>query len=129
MRHFRQHVRGDAPHLNAPALDRRTWPRETVRSPEAALSWFTTFGESSQEARLVNLSRGGAGLLVRVAPPPGATLRLTLPDARGEVISGRVVATREHPARGWRYVHMRFDRDCPERLLAGLLDEGAEADA
>ncbi len=122
MRQVRQHLRGDSPQLNAPVLDRRGWPREAVRSPESSLSWSSRLVETTVDARVVNLSRGGAGLLVREPPPPDSLLRLVLTGSRGVVVEGRAVAIRAQSERGWWFVHMRFCRDCPARLLDDVLE-------
>ena len=117
----RTRLRGDAPQLNSPVLDRRTWPRGEVLAPEARLSWRTETGERAVDARLVNLSRGGAGLLVREVPPPDAALRLVLFAEGGQLVEGMAVATREEPDRGWTFLHMRFRGSCPDRVLDRLL--------
>jgi hypothetical protein len=128
MKQVRQHLRGDSPQLNAPVLDRRSWPREPVRSPEASLSWSSRQVETTVDARVVNLSRGGAGLLVREAPPPDALLRLVLTGSSGVVVEGWAVAGRAQSERGWWFVHMKFCRDCPARLLERILDDSTDED-
>ncbi|AMV36574.1 PilZ domain-containing protein [Planctomyces sp. SH-PL62] len=123
MKFVRHHHRGDAPQLNTPVLDRRSCPRGSVRSPEATLRWSSALAESAVEARVVNLSRGGAGLLVREAPPTDAILRLVLSRSRGVVIEGWVVGVRDQPDDEWQFVHMRFSHDCPGRILDSILDD------
>ncbi len=80
------------------------------------------------DARVVNLSRGGAGLLVRELPPPDAPLRLVLTGSQGVVVEGWAVASRAQSERGWWFVHMRFSRDCPSRLLDRILEEPTDED-
>lgn len=117
-------VRGDSPQLNSPVLDRRHWPRRETPFVAAALSWVRLGVESRMEIRVVNLSVGGAGLLVPIVPPRGAVLRLDL-GARPEsaVLEGRAVGSREDPDTGWTFLHVQFTHGCPEHLLERLLEE------
>ncbi|WP_337174052.1 PilZ domain-containing protein [Paludisphaera sp.] len=116
-------LRGDAPQLNNPVLDRRHWPRRETPFAEAALSWVDRRVESRMEIRVVNLSVGGAGLIVPVVPPLDAVLHLDLGTRRGPtVVEGRAVATREDPDTGWTFLHMEFTRGCPEHVLDRIVD-------
>lgn len=126
MKSQRHWLRGDSPQLNSPVLERRSWPREPVQSPVATLSWTSPLATTSVDAHVVNLSRGGAGLLVRESPPPDAMLHLVLAGGGGVVIEGWVVATRRHPEHGWMFLHMKFSQTCPERFLDLVLDDSPD---
>lgn len=114
--------RGDSPQLYRPMLDRRASFRGEVRSPEALLNWSSGQSYDTIEARIVNLSQGGAGLLVHKPPPPDALLRLILTGAGGAVVEGWTVAIREDQAEGWAFLHMKFSHDCPRSALERLLE-------
>jgi hypothetical protein len=117
-------LRGDSPQLNSPVLDRRHWPRRETPFAQAALSWVDRQGEARMEIRVVNLSAGGAGLIVPVVPPANVLLRLDLGARRGSaVVEGRVVATREDPDTGWTFLHVKFTRGCPEYVLDRILED------
>ena len=121
-------LRGDSPQLNSPVLDRRHWPRREAPFPEAALTWASRMSECRIEARVVNLSHGGAGLIVPIVPPEDAILHLVLSDGHGGVvIEGWTVATREDPDSGWTFLHMKFSEGCPEQVLERLLADSTEA--
>lgn len=126
MNFTRHRLRGDSPQLNSPVLDRRHSPRREVYTPQAALSWSSPSAETTIQARLVNLSQGGAGLLVRELPPPGNPIRLILSGSDGAVVEGRVVGTRPEEEGGWTFLHMMFSRDCPDRVLRKILGEAAD---
>jgi hypothetical protein len=73
----------------------------------------------------VNLSRGGAGLLIREVPAEDAIVRLVLSSIGGAVVEGWIIGTRESPIEGWTFLHMRFSHPCPESALERLLAHAA----
>ena len=125
---FQHHFRGDAPQTNSRVLDRRASPRREVRSPAARLCWSSGFDDESAEVHIVNLSRGGAGLLVREVPPEDAILHLILSSAGGTVVEGWTVGTREGSIEGWTFLHMRFSHLYPESALERLLTQETTVD-
>ncbi|MDG3006751.1 PilZ domain-containing protein [Paludisphaera mucosa] len=123
---FHHRLRGDAPQVNVPVLDRRCWPRGELKCPDATLHWVSGFSESSLDARVVDLSQGGAGLLVPLAPPRDASLHLVFPGHGGTVVEGWAIACREQLEGGGMFVHMKFRQPCPERLLRRLLGDPSD---
>ena len=120
-------LRGDSPQLNSPVLDRRHWPRRETPFAEAPLTWTHRLAECRVEARVVNLSQGGAGLIVPVVPPEDAILRLVLGGRGGAVVvEGWTVATREDPDTGWNFLHMKFSHGCPEHVLDRILADSTD---
>jgi len=120
--------RGDVPQYGrAPVLDRRQWAREEVREAEANLSWMQRGEMITVRARLVDLSLGGAGILIRTVPPRGALLRLALASDAAVRVDGRAVGMRPHPKPGWLFLHLQFQSECPraflERARDGIDDE------
>ncbi len=124
MNFSRSRLRGDSPQWNAPVLDRRHWPRRETPFAEAAVTWQEHRAECRIEARIVNLSHGGAGLIVPVVPPDDAILHLVLAEPQGGVVvEGWTVATRADPDTGWFFLHMKFSHGCPEHVLERILTD------
>lgn len=122
----RQHFRGDAPQLNTTRVfDRRTAPRREVRSPGGWLCWSSRLDDEAVEVHIVNLSCGGAGLLVKKVPPEDSILRLVLTGAGGSVVEGWAVGSRESSIEGWTFLHMRFSHPCPPAALERLLNQAS----
>lgn len=70
------------------------------------------------EVRVVNLSQGGAGLIVPLVPPADAVLNLVVNGRRGPAaVEGKAVASREDLGTGWFFLHVKFTRGCPEHVL------------
>jgi len=123
MSEVRRHFRGDFPQYGrAPALERRHGGRRMIFDAQASLSWMRRREMITIEARLVDLSLGGAGVLIPKAPPQGALLRLALASDPTIKVDGRAVATRPHPKPGWLFLHLEFQTECPQALLERALD-------
>lgn len=122
MREARRHFRGDFPQYGrAPAMERRHWARETVADAKASLSWMRRGEMITVKARLVDISLGGAGVLIPRVPPRGALLRLALAADPAIRVDGRAVATRPHPKPGWLFLHLEFQTECPRTLMERAL--------
>lgn len=127
MNFIRHRLRGDSPQLNSPVLDRRHWPRRETPFAEASLTWSERRAECRIEARVVNLSPGGAGLIVPVVPPHDAILHLVLGGrCGGVVVEGWTVATRDDPDTGWSFLHMKFSQGCPADVLDRMLADSTD---
>lgn len=129
----RRRFRGDFPQYGrAPVLDRRQWAREEVKHTKATLSWMSRGEMTTIEARLADLSPGGAGVLIQTRPPHSGPLRLALKSDPALRVDGRAVGARPHPKPGWIFLHIEFQTECPpallERARAGRDDENDEPD-
>lgn len=112
----RRSYRGDAAQSGSPVLERRYWPREPVRDAEASLSWTQGETTTTVAAHLLDLSIGGAAVLIAKRPPRGAVLRLGLAAVENATVEGRAVAIRMHHKPGWSILHIRFIAECPKAL-------------
>jgi PilZ domain len=112
----RRSFRGDAPQIGIPVLERRYWPREPARDAEATLSWQKGSGQVRVKAHLVDLSVGGAAVIIEKPPPRGVVLRLGLARVEQTTVEGRAVAMRLHHKRGWVVLHIKFNAECPKAL-------------
>jgi len=97
-------------------LERRYWPREPVRDAEASLSWTQGETVTTVAAHLLDLSVGGAAVLISTRPPRGAVIRLGLAAVENTTAEGRAVAIRMHHKPGWMILHIKFTADCPKTL-------------
>jgi len=97
-------------------LERRYWPREPAVDAEATLTWKQGEDEVSVKAHLLDLSVGGAAVLIAKIPPRGTVLRLGLTAVKNTTVDGRAVAMRLHQRRGWLILHIKFIADCPKAL-------------
>lgn len=110
--------RGDFPQYGrAPVLDRRRWTRKQVKPTETTLSWMLDGAMSTIPARLVDISRGGAGILIQTPPPHPEPLRLALAADPSIRVDGRAVGMRPHPKPGWIFLHLQFQAECPPAFL------------
>jgi hypothetical protein len=116
--------RGDAAQSGSPVLERRYWPREPARNAEATLSWTEGEAVTTIEAHLLDLSVGGAAVLIARRPPRGAVLRLGLAAIEDATVDGRAVAIRLHNKAGWSILHIKFTTKCPQALY----DQAVEGD-
>ena len=94
--------------------------RITVRhrsTVDARLSWFARGQNHTVDARLLDISRDGAGLLAEQTPPWGARVRLHLVDREASTwVDGEVLGV-EPKAKGGRRVRVRFADACPTVFL------------
>lgn len=129
MNELRRNFRGDVPQFGrAPVLERRQWAREIPKQAEATVSWMLRGELITVRARVVDLSRGGAGVLIPRLPPRGALLRLALLADPNVRVDGRVVRVSPHPNPGWVFLHVQFQNECPQALLDHALgDEAGDA--
>jgi len=119
---WRRNYRGDVPQYGrAPVLERRQWAREAPKQAAATVSWMLRGERITVEARVVDLGRGGAGVLIPRLPPRGALLRLGLVADPSAGVDGHVVRVSPHPNPGWVFLHIQFERECPEDLLERAL--------
>ena len=98
------------------AADRRACPRFPVVENRARLDWGDSDGFQVVDARLVDISRGGAALETEQPLPVGDPVWFCLdPDGRALGVGARVLGCQ----RDWlEYrVRLRFDEPCPEPLL------------
>lgn len=130
MSESRRHFRGDFPQYGrAPVSDRRRWTRREIKRTEATLSWMLGGAMTTIPARLVDISRGGAGILIQTPPPHPEPLRLALADDPSIRVDGRAVGMRPHPKPGWIFLHLQFQTECPRALLErGAVDRDHEDD-
>ena len=103
-------------------LERRYWPREAARDAEATLSWTQGETETTVAAHLLDLSVGGAAVLIAKRPPRGAVVRLGLTAIENATVDGRAVAIRVHHKPGWSILHIKFLAECPKALYDQAVD-------
>ena len=104
-------------------LERRFWPREAARDAEATLSWTDGETVTTVAAHLLDLSVGGAAVLIAKRPPRGAVLRLGLAAVENATVDGRAVAIRLHHKPGWSILHVKFVADCPKAIYDQAVEE------
>jgi hypothetical protein len=99
--------------MNTTVSDRRAHPRQVVVPNRVALDWGSTTSEGGYEARLLDISLGGASLESRIMPPTGQSLWLRVESpARTQWVSATVVQS----ARQCR-IGVRFEESCPDELM------------
>ena len=94
-------------------VDRRAHARQVVVPNRAALDWGTKTNDGGREARLLDISRGGASLDSRDAPPLGQPVWLRLESPAPTPWVGATVVRRDGP----RHVGVRFDGECPDEVM------------
>ena len=96
--------------------DRRAYSRQPTVPNMADLTWGTMTTDGGREARILNISRGGASLESRHVPPDAGTLwmRLATPIATPWVAA--TVVRRDGPC-GYG---LRFRGDCPDDLMLAV---------
>jgi hypothetical protein len=94
--------------------------RTTVRHrsmADARLSWVARGQIHTVEARILDISREGAGLLAEQTPPWGARVRLHLVDRESNTwVDGEVLGV-EPKATGGRRIRLLFSDACPTVFL------------
>ena len=88
------------------------------------MSWTEGETVTTIAAHLLDLSVGGAAVLIARRPPRGAVLRLGLAAVEDSTVEGRAVAIRLHHKPGWSILHIKFTARCPRALY----DQAVEGD-
>ena len=99
--------------MNTTVADRRAHPRQVVVPNRVAFDWGSATSEGGHEARLLDISLGGASLASRIIPPPGESLwlRLEAPAITEWVGATVVQSDRQHR------IGVRFAGYCPDDLI------------
>jgi hypothetical protein len=99
------------------ATDARNSSRYHAVRSAVFLGWWEEPEFRSTPARLLDLSHGGAQVLVGLEPPDGATLWLCLAGTPpGEWVEVKAV-DREVLRKGERRLHLKFPESCPYELF------------
>lgn len=95
----------------------RTNPRHKC-SARACLSWELRGHPTRVKARLVDISRAGAALITKKAPPDGILVRLCVMGTEEATpwIEGRILGSTLDPKGKYR-IRMQFHDPCPTILL------------
>jgi hypothetical protein len=99
--------------MTQPRADRRAHARQVVVPNRAALDWGSGSTDGGRDARLLDISRGGAGLESRDSPPPGQAVWLRLEAPAPTPWVNATVVRRDGPRR----VGVRFEGECPDELM------------
>jgi len=98
--------------MNISPTDRRGHPRRAVVTNRAALDWGTMTRDGGGDARLLDISRGGASLETRDSPPPGQLVWIRL---EAPALTPWITATVAR--RDASQVGVRFQGECPDDLM------------
>jgi hypothetical protein len=111
--------------------ERRLWQRFPVCETRANLTWFENGLAKTTPGTLLNISGGGAAVIVDVIAPSGVPIWFEL-DGDGrprEPVESRLVVTSLDPS-GVKIARIRFTDPCPitlfERALHGSADSGTD---
>lgn len=104
--------------LRARPEDRRTMPRHEASGHPVWLGWWRgTEAYFSNPARLLNLSRGGALLLVKDPPPEGQTVWLCVGEPEPtECVEARVLEVRSGRRQECQ-LRLEFREPCPHAFF------------
>jgi c-di-GMP-binding flagellar brake protein YcgR len=99
-------------------LERRLWQRFPVRASRARLTWVENGSERMIRGQLLNISGGGAAVIVDVPVPADLPIWFELEsDASGQdPVESRLVVTSLDPS-GSTIAHIRFIDPCPMLLF------------
>lgn len=109
------------PHAHTPArrqdhllADRRKTARHPLHDVRASVTWRAESGDVAREVGVLNVSGGGAALIIGDTPPAGQALRLNLHSrvARMDPIDAEVVGS-SVDSEGRRVLHVRFTHWVP----------------
>ena len=98
--------------------ERRLWQRFSVRATRAKLTWFDDGSEQTARGALLNISGGGAAIIVDGKAPADATIWFEL-ESDGlaqDSVESRVVTTSLDPS-GVKITRIRFVDSCPIHLF------------
>jgi hypothetical protein len=115
------------------ALDeeRRRGARFRAVATEALLGWWEKNESCLRSARLVNISRGGALVIVAQSPRELEPVSFSLlADRTGRWLESRVVGVAAEPP-GQFFVHLTFEEPCPDDIFVlalGLAKESNKRD-
>lgn len=106
----------------------RTNPRHKS-SAKARLSWNVGNQPSKVPARIIDISRAGAALITKKAPPDGVLVRLCVTDQDDTPwIEGKVLGS-EPDQRGKYRVRIQFHDPCPTVFLkSAVFDSTAKVE-
>ena len=95
------------------ANERRVHARQVVVPNRASLDWGSTTTDGGRDARMLDISRGGASLESREVPPAGQPVWLRLEHPAATPWVNATVVRREGRSR----VGVQFESGCPEELM------------
>jgi hypothetical protein len=98
--------------------ERRLWQRFPVRESRAKLTWFVNGSEQTARGTLLNISGGGAAIIVAGTVPADAPIWFEL-ESDGlaqDSVESRVVATSFDPS-GVKITRIQFVDSCPIHLF------------
>lgn len=103
--------RARGPHIS---LDRRAYPRFPAADDRVWLGWWATDSRfAAVAARLVDVSRGGARLMVAEPPPAADYVWIRSADPQASCVQGEVLEV-SRPDRGDFVARVRFLDGCPD---------------
>lgn len=95
------------------ATDRRAYARQVVVPNRAVLDWGSTTTDEGHEARLLEISRGGASVESRNSPPVGQLVWLRLDSPAPTPWINATVVRRDGPRR----LGLRFQAECTDEVM------------
>lgn len=98
--------------------ERRLWQRYPAREKHALLTWFEDGSERTARGELLNISGGGAAIIIDAEPPIDTPAWLGLETAADESdpVESKVLGV-SLDASGSRFVRLSFVEPCPMKLF------------
>jgi c-di-GMP-binding flagellar brake protein YcgR len=107
-------------------LDERLWERFPVRVTKATLSWFEAGSKKTVMGKLLNISAGGAAIIVDFPIPGGERIFFELESDAGKLESAEstLVVNSIDPS-GLRIARIKFVDACPMGLFELAINGGS----